>query len=520
MAKFVIAGEADCPYYARAELLGDKLAINLPDFKLHKIVKTPDEWREWLSSECQLRGWKHEKSPLVWRELIDRGGKGVLIGGANEFQEYAQGYYGFESSLVSDDMKNIAAENKQLKVEKDKEEADYKALSNPVHVCITNASSNVCYNMMDGLCRGEVLGSGVEMIIHLLDSSDQAEYLDGTKMEVEDLAHGLMKGVVVETDPNVAFKDCSYIVILDEIEQGEKSKDAWIKENHELFVKYAKIIDSVASKSVKVLIAGYGPVNFNASMMIKNTPSIPRQNIVAVSRMVENQAKSVIAERLKINTAGVVDLIIWGNPNGEHYIDLSRSRVHGYDGAIIGPDSFSLSTLEMVFDSKWATTEYLELVKTKKSRTEEALQHPATFSMASAINSTLMHWCNGSPSSQFFSLGVSSEGWYGVPQDLVFSFPVTMHPKGYWIVVQDIDVSEEKELSDEGDATTGGSATEGETTTTGEETASAGEETGTAGEGTQEKTTEEAGKEGTEGGETTDEKTEEPVKSDEQLPTE
>lgn len=344
--------------------------------------------------------------------------------------------------MLCSDMKKVAQENMKCKEEVDKEEATFKAMSKPVHVCITNATSGVCYALLDTLCRGETLGSNVEMIVHLLGNSSNKDFLNGVKMEIQDLSYGLNRGIVVESDPKTAFKNANYIIILDEIQQGEKSKDDWIKENCTLFVNYAKIINEVAAKSVKVLLAGHGPLNFNAYMMIKNAPNIPRQNIVAMSRMVENRSKSVIAERLNVNTAGVVDLIVWGNPNGTHYIDVSNSRVHGYDGAITGPDSFSLPVPEMVFDRKWMETEFLELVKTKKERIEEAMKHPASVSLASAINSTLMHWCNGSPSGQMFSLGVCSEGWYGVPKELVFSYPVTFHPKGYWSVVQDIDLDE------------------------------------------------------------------------------
>ena len=340
-------------------------------------------------------------------------------------------------------MTKIAAENAKIKTEIDKEEAEYRALSKPVNVCITNASSNVCYALLNSLTRGDVLGSDVELTIRLFDSSDKKEYLEGIRMETEDLAHGLLRGIKVETDITEAFRDCCTIILLDEIVQGDKTKEEWIKENSEHFVKYAKVIDKVADSSVKVLLAGNGPSNFNASMMIRNAPNIPRQNFVALSRLVENQAKSIIAERLKVNTAGVVDLIIWGNPNGQHYIDVSNSRVHGYDGAIIGPESFSVSGPEMVFDRQWLETEYLELVKMKQAKAEEAMRHAAVLSKAFAINSTLMHWNNGSPSGQMFSLSVCSDGWYGVPKDIVFSYPVTFHPKGYWCVVQDIDLSEE-----------------------------------------------------------------------------
>lgn len=443
MAKIVIAGKADCPYFARAELLGDKLNINLPDFKLHKIIKRPEEWQNWLSSTCDTRGWSHDKSPLIWRELIDRGGKGVLIGGANEFQEYAKGYYDIESDLISNDMQKIANENLQYKVDIDEEEADYKALSKPLHVCVTCASSPVCYALLNSIGQGKVFGENTEIIFHLQDSSENMEVVEGVKMETEDLAHGLVRGIELETDIKAAFKDCDAILLLDDILQGDMTKEEWIKANADRFISYAKAIDEVAKKTVKVLIAGYGPVNFNAFIMIKNAPSVPRQNIAAMSRMTENRYKAVIADRLKVNTAGVVDLIVWGDPNGGHYADVGICRVHGYDGAIIGPESFSVSAPEMVFDKAWLDGEYLEQARARKITSENLMRHSASMSIAAAIASTFRHWFNGSPSGQMFSLGICSEGWYGVPKDIVYSFPVTFHPKGYWNVVQDIDLHEE-----------------------------------------------------------------------------
>ena len=366
----------------------------------------------------------------------------MLIGGANEFQEYAQGYYGIESDLVSNDMKKIANENFQYKVDIDEEEADFKAKSKPIRVCITNASSDVCYSLLNSIGKGDVFGAENELIIRLYDDTDDTEKLEGVKMEFEDLAHGLVRGIELVTDPKKAFEDCDGILLLDQIMQQEKTKDDWIKENAELFTKYAKIIDEVAKKTVKVLLAGYGPLNFNAYMMIKNAPSIPRQNIAAMSRLTENRYKAVIAERLKVNSAGVVDLIIWGDPNGSHLADASVCRVHGYDGAIVGPDSYSVSAVEMVFDKKWLENEFVELAAGRMALSEGKLKHPAVICQAEAIASTLKHWFNGSPQGQTFSLGICSDGWYGVPKDLVYSFPVTFHPKGYWNVIQDMELSD------------------------------------------------------------------------------
>nr|KAG5695053.1 hypothetical protein BaRGS_032546 [Batillaria attramentaria] len=151
-------GRSDCPYFSKVELLGDRLVKNLPSFQLHKIVKTPEEWENWVSQTCKDRGWDHKTSPLIWRELIDRGGKGVLIGGASDFQEYVNGYYGLESELKSQDMRFIAEENAKTKQEVDAEEAHFRSLSKPLHICLSGASSPTCYALISSITSGEVFG--------------------------------------------------------------------------------------------------------------------------------------------------------------------------------------------------------------------------------------------------------------------------------------------------------------------------------------------------------------------------
>ena len=305
----------------------------------------------------------------------------------------------------------VSKENKQYKTEIEKEEAEFKARSNPIHVCITCATSPVCYAMLNAIGKGEVFGKGTEIALHLLDSNDKLESLEGLKMEGEDLAHELLRDIVVTSDMKEAFKNCSAIVLLDDLTRNsDEDKASWVKRNAAHFSAYAKVINEVALKNVIVLLTGNGPINTNTYMMIKNAPNIPRQNFVGLSRRIENNAKAVVAERLKVNTSGVVDLIVWGNVNGERYIDLSRSRVHGYDGAIWGPPSFSLPAPEMIWDKAWMEKEYLELVKTRHDKMTESLNHQPSMSEGGAITSTLQHWWNGSPSGQMFSLAVCSDG--------------------------------------------------------------------------------------------------------------
>ncbi|XP_038058245.1 putative malate dehydrogenase 1B [Patiria miniata] len=443
MTKLVIAGCADCPYYARSELLADDLKINLPDFHIHKIVKNPAEWEIWLPQLCQKNGWAHKKSPIVWRELIDRGGKGVLIGGSNEFQEYASGYYGITSKQMSSDMTKISAENMETKLLVTAEEEYEKSLSNPLHVCITNAASPVAYHLVHEIARGDVLGKDNEISIKLLADVDSIKSVEGMKLEMEDLACPLLRNIVVTADVKHAFKDASIVIFLDEIARPDNmEKEDWLKLNAEVFTSYAKVLNEFALSEVKAIVAGSGPLNFNAFILGHFSPAVLRQNVVALSRLEENHAKSALARRIQVNMAGIVNLFIWGNAGGTTYTDLKNAKVHGCEGAIWGPPFYSRPIGEMVHDDKWLQTEYVAGLKTYKETLEGALQHPATFSVAHSIVSLLTDWWNGSEGDTLYSVGVLSEGWYDLPEDIVFSLPVKFQ-KGTWEVAQDIHISED-----------------------------------------------------------------------------
>lgn len=161
----------------------------------------------------------------------------------------------------------------------------------------------------------------------------------------------------VTTDIKDAIQDCSLIIFLDELPQGEEEpKVEYLRRNQELFQQYCPSLNS-CSRDMKIVVAGNGPVNFNARVLIKNT-EIPARNIIAMSRTLENQAKAVLAQRLKVNSACVVDVAVWGDPTGPHLVDVANARVHEYDGAIWGPPSFSQSVVEMAYDNKWLAIDF------------------------------------------------------------------------------------------------------------------------------------------------------------------
>ena len=441
MAKYVIAGKANCPFYAKAELLADELSINLPDFKIHKIVKQPEEWEDWLKLTCEEKGWKHVSSPLIWRELVDRGGKGILLGGCDDFLEMAKGYYGITSVKMSDELVNIAEENLQTKIEVDAEEEQRKAEITPLRVCVGGASNDLAYGVLANLAQGEVFGIDREVSIYLLDRAETQEALKGVAMEIQDCSWPLLREVIYTSDPAIAFKDASVVVLLDgmPLTDGGDKREQLIS-NAKIFKAHGEALDQYAKKDVKVLIGG-GASSVNAFITSKFAPSIPKQNICALARLQENRAKGLLAKKLSVNTAGIKDVIIWGNIGVATTADPRNSRVHGYDGAIWGPHvpGFTRQVPEMVHDDKWLTGEFLETLK----KPLENIKNPGTTPSLSGSFSVLsqLHDLWQGTSSEIFSLGVFSEGWYDLPHDIVFSLPVKFY-QGSWKIVDYIQLDE------------------------------------------------------------------------------
>ena len=441
MAKYVIAGKANCPFYAKAELLADDLALNLPDFKVHKIVKQPDDWEGWLKETCEEKGWKHYGSPLVWRELVDRGGAGILLGGCDDFLEMAKGYYGITSVKMSDELINIAKENLQTKVEIDAEEEQRKAAITPLRVCVSGASNALAYGVLANLAQGEVFGIDQEVSIYLLDTAESQEVLKGTAMEIQDCSWPLLRAVVYTSDPAIAFKDARVVVLLDGIPlaEGVDKKDQLLA-NAKIFEAHGRALDQHAKKDVKVLIGG-GPASVNAFVASKFAPSIPKQNICALARLQENRSKGQLAKKLNVNTAGIKDVIVWGNIGVVTTTDPRNARVHGYDGAIWGPHvpGFTRQVPEMVHDDKWLAGEFIDTLKKPMDNVKSPGGTPP-LSGSFAVLSQLRDLWQGT-SSEIYSLGVSSEGWYDLPQDIVFSLPVKFG-QGSWKIVDNVPLDD------------------------------------------------------------------------------
>ncbi|XP_012891550.1 PREDICTED: putative malate dehydrogenase 1B isoform X1 [Dipodomys ordii] len=434
MAKFVIAGKADCPFYAKAELLADYLQKNLPDFRIFKITQHPDVWEKWLKGVCEKNRWNHKRSPIIWREMIDRGGKGLLLGGYNEFLEYAQLYYGVTSSMTTQMMMVIAQENLETHIEKELEKEALKDLISPLQVWITSATTPVSYSLIPILTSGEVFGKNTEISLTLFDQQKVEHYLKVIVMEMQDMASQLLLRISYCTKIEEAFRQAQVIIILDESTDKEvTSLEDCLRSKVSLCRLYAYQIEKNAHESVKVIVGGKSFVNLKAILLMQYAPRIAR-NVIAVAMGVEGQARATVARKLKTTASLIKDVIIWGNISGNNYVDLRKARVYGYDSAIWGPPNYSRPVLSLIFDSDWLQKEF---VMTLKNMTATG-KHFGSILAAHSITTTLKYWYHGSPPGEIVSLGVLSEGQFGIPEGIVFSMPVKFE-NGTWIVLTDLE---------------------------------------------------------------------------------
>ncbi|XP_070588080.1 putative malate dehydrogenase 1B isoform X2 [Erythrolamprus reginae] len=410
MAKFVLAGRADCPYYAKAELLADYLVKNLPNFRIHKITQHPDNWERWLQDICNENGWKHKRSPIIWRELLDRGGKGLLLGGFNEFLEHAQQYYDITSNMMTEEMLLIANENLETCIEIESEEKELKSLINPLHIW--------------------------------LNRSVFKDILLGIVMETEDLASPVLRSVTLHTELEGIFLDADIIILLDDILQETTfpTLELCIQQVTDQCKTYGPLIEQNAKSNVKIIVMGKTFTNLKSLMLMTYAPSINPRNIITLAMLLESEARAMVARKMQMHPAGIKNIIVWGNISGNSFVDLSKTELYRYDSAIWGPPSFFRPLLDVLFDREWMQIDFVASMSSLTSWGSRGL------GMASAhtIATILRYWYQGSPPGEMISLGVISEGQFGLPEGIVYSMPVRFE-NGSWEIATEIEINEKNQ---------------------------------------------------------------------------
>ena len=294
---------------------------------------------------------------------------------------------------------------------------------NPVRVAVTGAAGQIGYALLFRIAAGEMLGRDQPVALQLLEIPDEKaqKALQGVMMELEDCAFPLLTQMQAYSDPLQAFKDADYALLVGARPRGPGMERAdLLAANAQIFTAQGKALDKVASRSIKVLVVG-NPANTNAYIAMKSAPSLPRENFTAMLRLDHNRALSQIAARTGKPVASIKKLCVWGNHSPTMYADYRFATI---DGA---------SVKDMINDPAWNNDVFLPTVG---KRGAAVIAARGLSSAASAANAAIDHmhdWVLGSRG-EWITMGVPSNGEYGIPKDVMFGFPVTTEAGGYKIV--------------------------------------------------------------------------------------
>lgn len=298
----------------------------------------------------------------------------------------------------------------------------------PMRVAVTGAAGQIGYSLLFRIANGDLLGKDQPVILQLLEIADEKaqKALKGVIMEIDDCAFPLLAGVSAHSDPMTAFKDADVALLVGARPRsaGMERKDL-LEANAQIFTVQGKALDAVASRNVKVLVVG-NPANTNAYIAMKSAPSLPAKNFTAMLRLDHNRALSQIAAKTGKPVASIEKLAVWGNHSPTMYADYRFASIDGK------------SVKQTINDDAWNKDTFLPTVAKRGTAVIEAR---GVSSAASAANAAIDHvrdWVLGT-NGKWVTMGIPSDGSYGVPKDTIFGFPVTTE-NGEYKIVQGLDI--------------------------------------------------------------------------------
>ena len=296
-------------------------------------------------------------------------------------------------------------------------------MKKPVRVAVTGAAGQIGYALLFRIAAGEMLGKDQPVILQLLEIPDEKaqKALKGVMMELQDCAFPLLAGMEAHSDPMQAFKDTDYALLVGARPRGPGMERAdLLAANAQIFTAQGKALNAVASRNVKVLVVG-NPANTNAYIAMKSAPDLPAANFTAMLRLDHNRALSQIAEKTGKPVSSIEKMAVWGNHSPTMYADYRFATI---DGA---------SVKDMINDEDWNRNTFLPTVGKRGAAIIEARGLSSAASAANAAIDHMRDWALGT-NGKWVTMGVPSQGWYGIPKDVVFGFPVTCENGTYKVV--------------------------------------------------------------------------------------
>ncbi len=294
---------------------------------------------------------------------------------------------------------------------------------NPVRVAVTGAAGQIGYALVFRIASGEMLGKDQPVILQLLEVPVEGPQraLRGVMMELQDCAFPLLAGMEAHDDPMAAFKDTDYALLVGSMPRKAGMERAeLLAVNGKIFTAQGKALDAVASRNVKVLVVG-NPANTNAYIAMKSAPSLPRENFTAMLRLDHNRALSQVAEKIDAKVADIEKLTVWGNHSPTMYADYRFATVNGK------------AVKDLIDDQVWNADVFLPTVGKRGAAIIDARGSSSAASAANAAIDHMRDWALGS-NGKWVTMGVPSNGEYGIPKDVMFGFPVTTKDGKYEIV--------------------------------------------------------------------------------------
>jgi malate dehydrogenase len=301
-------------------------------------------------------------------------------------------------------------------------------MNKPVRVAVTGAAGQIGYALLFRIASGEMLGKDQPVILQLLEVPVEGpqKALKGVMMELEDCAFPLLAGMQAHSDPMTAFKDTDYALLVGSMPRKAGMERAELLSiNGAIFTAQGKALDAQASRNVKVLVVG-NPANTNAYIAMKSAPGLARENFTAMLRLDHNRALSQIAAKTGKPVASIKKLAVWGNHSPTMYADYRFATIDGK------------SVKDMINDQVWNKDTFLPTVGKRGAAIIEARGLSSAASAANAAIDHVRDWALGT-NGEWVTMGVPSNGEYGIPKDVMFGYPVTT-AGGKYTIVKDLPI--------------------------------------------------------------------------------
>ncbi|MBP9743241.1 MAG: malate dehydrogenase [Burkholderiales bacterium] len=298
----------------------------------------------------------------------------------------------------------------------------------PVRVAVTGAAGQISYSLLFRIASGEMLGKDQPVILQLLEIEPAMNALKGVIMELEDCAFPLVQGITASHDPMIAFKDIDIALLVGARprSKGMERKDL-LEANGAIFTVQGKALAAVAKKEVKVLVVG-NPANTNALIALKSAAGLNPRNFTAMLRLDHNRAYSQLAAKTASHTTEINKIVVWGNHSATQYPDISAATVKG-------------TAANDLVDQNWLVTDFIPTVQKRGAAIIDARGLSSAASAANAAIEHIRDWVLGTKEGEFVSMGVPSDGSYGIPEGVIYGFPCSCK-NGEYTIVQGLAVSE------------------------------------------------------------------------------